>query len=156
MRIMKLDAIDMTILKNLQMEGRLSNAELAERIHLSPSACLRRVRLLEESGIIEGYTMLVNQAAIGKTSTIFVEVSLTSQSEKNLVDFEAAVAACPEIMECYLMAGSFDYLLRIAASDASDYERIHTLYLSRLPNVLRIQSNFALRTVSKRTVLPIS
>jgi len=111
---------------------------------------------LEESGIIEGYTMLVNQAAIGKTSNIFVEVSLTSQSEKNLGDFEAAVAACPEIMECYLMAGSFDYLLRIAASDASDYERIHTLYLSRLPNVLRIQSNFALRTVSKRTVFPIS
>ncbi|NQU57957.1 MAG: Lrp/AsnC family transcriptional regulator [Rhodospirillales bacterium] len=153
---MKLDDIDVTILKNLQEEGRLSNADLAERIHLSPSACLRRVRLLEESGIIEGYTMIVNQAAIGKLSTIFVEVSLTSQSETNLADFEAAVADCPEIMECYLMAGSFDYLLRIAASDASDYERIHTMYLSRLPNVMRIQSNFALRTVSKKRAFPIS
>ncbi|MBC8270244.1 MAG: Lrp/AsnC family transcriptional regulator [Rhodospirillaceae bacterium] len=153
---MKLDDIDFAILKNLQMEGRLSNAELAERIHLSPSACLRRVRLLEESGIIEGYTMLINQAAIGKRSNIFVEVSLTSQSEKNLGDFEAAVSDCPEIMECYLMAGGFDYLLRVAASDAADYERIHTLYLSRLPNVLRIQSNFALRTVCKKSVLPIS
>lgn len=149
---MKLDAIDMTILKSLQAEGRLSNADLAERIHLSPSACLRRVRLMEEAGIIEGYTMLVNQAAIGKTATIFVEVSLTSQSEKNLGDFEAAVSECPEIMECYLMAGGFDYLLRVAAADASDYERIHNLYLSRLPNVLRIQSNFALRTVCKKTV----
>ena len=110
---------------------------------------------MEEAGIIEGYTMLVNQAAVGKSSTIFVEVSLTSQSEKNLTDFENAVSDCPEIMECYLMAGSFDYLLRIVASDASNYERIHTLYLSRLPNVLRIQSNFELRTVCKRTIFPI-
>lgn len=147
---MKLDAIDYAILKNLQSEGRLANADLAERIHLSPSACLRRVRILEQAGIIEGYAMLVNQAAIGKPSTIFVEVSLTSQSEKNLGDFERAVSDCPEIMECYLMAGNFDYLLRIIAGDASDYERIHKEYLSRLPNVLRIQSNFALRTVSRK------
>lgn len=153
---MKLDSIDLTILKNLQIDGRLSNADLAERIHLSPSACLRRVRLLEQSGIIEGYTMVVNQGAIGKLSNIFVEVSLTSQSEANLGDFEAAVSECPEIMECYLMAGSFDYLLRVAACDASDYERIHTQYLSRLPNVLRIQSNFALRTVCKKNVFPLS
>jgi len=152
---MKLDAIDYTILKNLQMEGRLSNSDLAERVHLSPSACLRRVRLLEESGIIEGYAMLVNQAAIGKPSNIYVEVSLISQSEKTLDDFERAVADCPEIMECYLMAGAFDYLLKIVASDASDYERIHKLYLSRLPNVSRIQSNFALRTVCKNTAFQI-
>jgi DNA-binding Lrp family transcriptional regulator len=152
---MELDNTDYAILKNLQTEGRLSNSDLAKRVDLSASACLRRVRLMEEAGIIEGYTMLVNQAAVGKSSTIFVEVSLTSQSEKNLADFENAVSDCPEIMECYLMAGSFDYLLRIVASDASNYERIHTLYLSRLPNVLRIQSNFALRTVCKRTNFPI-
>ena len=152
---MKLDDTDYAILRNLQTEGRLSNSDLAERVDLSASACLRRVRLMEEAGIIEGYTMLVNQAAVGKSSTIFVEVSLTSQSKKNLADFEKAVSDCPEIMECYLMAGSFDYLLRIVASDASNYERIHTLYLSRLPNVLRIQSNFALRTVCKRTIFPI-
>jgi DNA-binding Lrp family transcriptional regulator len=152
---MELDNTDYAILKNLQTEGRLSNSDLAERVDLSASACLRRVRLMEEAGIIEGYTMLVNQAAVGKSSTIFVEVSLTSQSEKNLADFENAVSDCPEIMECYLMAGSFDYLLRIVASDATNYERIHTLYLSRLPNVLRIQSNFALRTVCKRTIFPI-
>ena len=152
---MKLDAVDYTILINLQEEGRLSNSDLAERIHLSPSACLRRVRLLEEEGVIDGYAMLVNQAAIGKPSNIFVEVSLNSQSEKTLDEFERAVADCPEIMECYLMAGAFDYLLKIVAADASDYERIHKVYLSRLPNVSRIQSNFALRTVSKKTAYPI-
>ena len=152
---MKLDAIDYAIIKNLQIEGRLSNSDLAERIHLSPSACLRRVRLMEEAGIIEGYAMLVNPTAIGKSSIIYVEVSLTSQSEKNLVNFEKAVSDCPEIMECYLMAGSFDYLLKIVASGPSDYERIHTVYLSRLPNVSRIQSNFALRTVCKNTAFQI-
>lgn len=153
---MKLDAKDYAILKYLQSDGRLSNSDLADKVNLSPSACLRRVRLLEEAGVIEGYTMRVNPAAIGKSSIIFVEVSLTSQSEGNLGEFEKAVSECPEIMECYLMAGGFDYLLRIAAADASDYERIHTLYLSRLPHVSRIQSNFALRTVSKQTGLPIS
>jgi Lrp/AsnC family transcriptional regulator, leucine-responsive regulatory protein len=152
---MKLDAIDYTIIKNLQQDGRLSNSDLAQRIHLSPSACLRRVRLLEEAGIIEGYAMLVNPAAIGKPSNIFVEVSLNSQSEASLSDFEGAVVDCPEIMECYLMAGSFDYLLKIVAADPSDYERIHTLHLSRLPNVSRIQTNFALRTVCKNTAFQI-
>jgi Lrp/AsnC family transcriptional regulator, leucine-responsive regulatory protein len=153
---MKLDDIDYAILENLQMDGRLPNSDLAERIHLSPSACLRRVRLLEEAGIIEGYTMLVNQTAIGKPSNVFVEVSLNSQSEKTLDEFERAVDNCPEILECYLMAGAFDYLLKIVASDASDYERIHKTYLSRLPNVSRIQTNFALRTVCKNTAFKIS
>jgi len=153
---MKLDTIDYAILNNLQVEGRLANADLAERIHLSPSACLRRVRIMEDAGIIEGYSMRLNQAAIGKPSTIFVEISLTSQSEKNLLDFERAVSDCPEIMECYLMAGNFDYLLRIVAGDASDYERIHTEYLSRLPNVSRILSNFALRTVCKKTAFQLT
>ncbi len=110
---------------------------------------------MEEAGIIEGYTMLVNQAAIGKPSNIYVEVSLNSQSEKTLDDFETAVTDCPEILECYLMAGAFDYLLKIVASDAADYERIHKTYLSRLPNVSRIQTNFALRTVCKNTAFQI-
>ena len=92
---------------------------------------------------------------MGKASIVFVKGSLTSQSEKNLADFEKAVSDCPVIMECYLMAGNFDYLLRIVASDASNYKRIHILYLSRLPNVLRIQSNFAPGTVYKRTIFQI-
>lgn len=152
---MQLDAKDAAILKHLQLDGRLSNADLAERIHLSPSACLRRVRQLEESGVIDGYVTLINQTVIGKPSNVFIEVSLNSQSEKTLNAFEAAVAACPEVMECYLMAGDADYLLRVVARDPADYERIHKTHLSRLPNVSRIHSSFALRTVCKKTALEI-
>ena len=129
----------------------MSNADLADRVNLSPSATLRRVRMLEESGVIEGYAMLVNQKTIGKPTNIFVEVALNSQSEGNLNAFENAVAACPEVMECYLMSGDSDYMLRVVVADTSDYERVHKEYLSRLPNVSRIRSNFALRTVCKKT-----
>jgi len=147
----ELDAKDRTILAHLQQDGRLSNADLADRVNLSPSATLRRVRMLEESGVIEGYAMLVNQKTIGKPTNIFVEVALNSQSEGNLNAFENAVAACPEVMECYLMSGDSDYMLRVVVADTSDYERVHKEYLSRLPNVSRIRSNFALRTVCKKT-----
>ncbi len=151
-----LDAIDRAILQNLQRDGRLSNADLAESINLSPSATLRRVRMLEEAGVIEGYAMLVNQKAIGKPTNIFVEVSLESQSEANLNAFEKAVDHCPEVMECYLMSGDSDYVLRVVVSDTADYERVHKEYLSRLPNVSRIRSNFALRTVCKKTAFALS
>ncbi len=154
--MIELDAIDRTILTLLQQDGRLSNADLAERVNLSPSATLRRVRMLEESGVIEGYAMLVNQKTIGKPTNIFVEVALNSQSEVNLNAFENAVAACPEVMECYLMSGDSDYMLRVVVSDTADYERVHKEYLSRLPNVSRIRSNFALRTVCKKTAFALS
>ena len=153
--MIKLDALDKSILNSLQSDGRISNSDLAERINLSPSACLRRVRQLEEAGIIEGYAMLVNPDAIGKPSNIFVEVSLSSQSEYSLNSFESAVAECPEVMECYLMAGDSDYLLRVVAADAADYERIHKNHLSRLPNVSRIRSQFTLRAVCKKTAFEI-
>lgn len=153
--MIELDTIDRAILMQLQQDGRLTNAELAERVNLSPSATLRRVRMLEENGVIEGYAMLVNQRTIGKPTNIFVEVSLDSQSETNLNAFEHAVEACPEIMECYLMSGDSDYLLRVVVSDTEDYERVHKEYLSRLPNVSRIRSNFALRTVSKKTAFAL-
>ena len=151
----KIDAIDKAILNTMQSDGRISNADLAERINLSPSACLRRVRHLEDTGVIEGYAMLVNPAAIGKPSNIFVEVSLASQSEYSLNLFESAVAECPEVMECYLMAGESDYLLRVVAADAVDYERIHKTHLSRLPNVSRIRTQFTLRAVCKKTAFQI-
>ncbi len=151
----KIDTIDKSILNALQSDGRMSNSDLADRINLSPSACLRRVRQLEEAGIIEGYAMLVSAAAIGKPSNIFVEVSLASQSEYSLNSFESAVAECPEVMECYLMAGESDYLLRVVAADAADYERIHKTHLSRLPNVSRIRSLFTLRAVCKKTAFQI-
>ncbi|MCW9035122.1 MAG: Lrp/AsnC family transcriptional regulator [Rhodospirillales bacterium] len=146
-----MDTVDQAILSILQSDGRISNAELSERINLSPSACLRRVKNLEEEGIIEGYAMVVNQSAIGRSSNIFVEISLNSQSEEALNAFEAAVVNCPDIMECYLMAGDSDYVLRVAAGGPEDYERIHKSALSRLPGVARIRSNFTLRTVCKKT-----
>lgn len=152
---MKLDTIDKSILNLLQSDGRISNSDLADRVGLSPSACLRRVRQLEEARIIEGYVMLVSPVAIGKPTNIFVEVSLASQSEYSLNSFENAVAECPEIMECYLMAGESDYLLRVVAKDATDYERIHKTHLSRLPNVSRIRSQFTLRAVCKKTSFQI-
>jgi Lrp/AsnC family leucine-responsive transcriptional regulator len=152
---MPMDETDRKILRLLQEDGRMSNAELAERIHLSPSACLRRVRHLEQERVIEGYAMLVNQSAIGRAVNVFVEITLTNQSEDCQDAFETAVRQCPDVMECYLMSGDADYLLRIAAADANDYERIHKTYLSRLPGIARIRSNFALRPVCRNTSCPV-
>jgi len=150
-----IDRIDRGILEQLQDDGRMTNAALAERVHLSPSACLRRVRRLEDEGVIEGYVMLVDQGAVGRPTNIFVEITLHSQSEEALDAFEQAVAACPDVMECYLMSGDADYLLRVAAADTADYERIHRTHLARLPGVARIRTSFALRTVCKKTALPV-
>jgi len=150
---MALDKTDRKILNLLQADGRMTNAELAGRVNLSASACLRRVQRLENSGVIDRYVMLVRQEAVGKPTSVFVEISLKSQSEESLDAFEAAVERCPEIMECFLMAGESDYLIRVVVADAQDYERIHKQHLSRFPNVARIRSNFALRTVCKKTVL---
>lgn len=152
MRMIELDATDRKILRLLQADGRISNADLAEAIHLSPSSCLRRVRRLESSGVIDRYAMLVNPAAIGKPTSIFIEISLGSQSQKVLDAFEAAVADSSEVMECYLMAGQSDYLLRVEVADMADYERIHKSQLSRLPGVAGIRSNFAIRMVCKKSL----
>lgn len=152
---MKLDTIDRKILKALQSDGRLTNAELAEHINLSPSACLRRVKQLEESGIIDGYVMLVNPTAIGRPTTIFVEITLESQSVQCQEAFEAAVRKNPEIMECYLMTGEADYLLRVAAGGTTDYERLHKHHLSALPGVARIKTAIGIRTVCKSTAYPV-
>jgi DNA-binding Lrp family transcriptional regulator len=154
MRMIDLDAIDRKILNLLQSDGRMTNADLAERIHLSPSACLRRVRRLEDEGVIEKYVMLVAQAAIGKPASIFVEITLSGQNEDTLQAFETAVSACPDIMECHLMSGDADYLLRVVAADTADYERVHKI-LARLPGLARARSSFVLRTVSKRTAFDL-
>ncbi len=152
MQMIELDATDRKILRLLQADGRISNADLAEAIHLSPSSCLRRVRRLESSGVIDRYAMLVNPAAIGKPTSIFIEISLGSQSQEVLDAFEAAVADSSEVMECYLMAGQSDYLLRVEVADMADYERIHKSQLSRLPGVAGIRSNFAIRMVCKKSL----
>lgn len=145
-----LDSIDHSIISALQEDGRISNVQLADKIGLSPSACLRRVQILEARGIITGYAAMIDAAALGRSTHIIVAITLDRQSEDFLSAFERAVADCPDVMECYLMAGEADYVLRLQARDAADYERIHKEYLSRLPGVARIQSSFALRQVVRR------
>jgi Lrp/AsnC family leucine-responsive transcriptional regulator len=151
-----IDDIDIHIITALQDDGRLSNVSLAEHVGLSPSACLRRVQILEECGILEGYTALVNAAALGWGTHVIVAITLDRQSGEHLESFEDAVADCPDVMECYLMAGEADYILRVMARDAADYERIHKEQLSRLPGVARIQSSFALRQVVRRNGIQLT
>jgi Lrp/AsnC family transcriptional regulator, leucine-responsive regulatory protein len=151
---MDVDTTDRKILNILQDNARISNADLAEQINLSPSACLRRVRLLEERGIIDGYATLVNQQAIGRPTSVFVEVSLDDQSEESLKAFEVAVSLLPDVMECHLMSGDADYLLRVVAADTADFERVHKI-LGQLPKLARTRSSFVLRTISKRTAFEL-
>jgi Lrp/AsnC family transcriptional regulator, leucine-responsive regulatory protein len=149
-----LDRMDQRILNELQSDGRLSNVELSNRIGLSESACLRRVKNLESIGIIDKYVALVEQEKVGLPNNVFVQVSLERQQEEQLKGFEKAVADVPEVMACYFMSGDFDFLMRVAVHDATDYERVHNL-LTRLPGVARVHSSFALRTVFKRNALPL-
>jgi len=151
---MKLDRIDCSILNRLQQNGKLTNVQLAEQVGLSESACLRRVRSLEESGVIERYVMLVNRQMIGKPDNVFVRVTLDGQQREKLASFEAAVQGVPEIMECFLMSGDFDYLLKVAIRDNSDYVSLHNR-LTSLPGVLRVQSSYALRSVKQTTEIPL-
>ena len=153
--MIELDRIDRRILMCLQQDARLTNAALAGRVALSPSATLRRVQRLEEAGVIHAYVTVLDPEAVGRPTTVFVEVTLGSQREEALSAFEQAVRDCPDILECYLMSGGSDYLLRVAAADPRDYERIHKQHLSRFPHVARIRSSFALRTVCKRTALDL-
>ena len=150
-----IDDLDRAILRELMRDGRMTNAELAERVHLSSSACLRRLRALEEGGIIAGYAMLLDTANAGLAGAAFVFVTLEQQGRAMLDAFERDAKRHPEITECYLLAGTADYLLRIAFRDARDYERIHTEILTQMPGVSRVQSTLTLRTVKKTTVLPI-
>jgi len=153
---MKIDSTDRSILAVLQPNGRLSNVELAAEVHLSPSACLRRVKALEEAGVLRGYRASVDPASVGLPDNVFVSVGLASQDQEDLDAFEDAVRRVPEVMECYLMTGDFDYLLRVVAAGAADYERIHRQHLTRLPAVARVHSSFALRVVQDSAGLPLN
>lgn len=153
--MVKLDTTDAAILRVLQRRGRLSNAELAPEVNLSPSACHRRVARLEAEGVIKDYVALLDPTAVDRRTTVFVEISLTGQTDEVLEAFEKSVARVPDVLECHLMAGSADYLLKVIARDTEDFARIHRQYLARLPGVGRMQSNFALRTVFKTTALPV-
>ncbi len=152
--MIRLDKIDRAILEALQNDGRLSNVDLAGIVGLSESACLRRVKNLDEKGVITHYAVHLNAAAVGLPGTVFVRVSLEDQQEEKLRRFEDAVRNVSEVMECYLMSGDVDYMIRVVVKDAPDYERIHNI-LTRLPGVARIHSSFALRTVLRRTRLPL-
>ena len=152
---MELDDIDRLILNALQADGRRTNADLASAVGLSPSATLRRVRTLEEVGVIDNYVTLIDRAAVGKSTTVFVEVSLSGQSEQALDAFEEAIVEVPEVMSCHLMAGNADYLVQIACADVADFERIHRTYLTPLPGVTRVRSSFALRAICQRTAFDL-
>jgi Lrp/AsnC family transcriptional regulator, leucine-responsive regulatory protein len=150
-----LDRIDRLILHELQLDAKLSNQALAAVVSLSESACLRRVKRLEAAGMLRGYVGLVDQSMAGYPDNVFVQITLVSQQQADLAAFEAAVREIPEVMECYLMSGAADYVLRVIVEDARDYERVHSQHLTRLPGVARVNSNFALRTVIKKTEIPI-
>ncbi len=152
---MKLDRIDRVILEVLQRDARITNAALAEKVSLSESACLRRVRALERSGLISGYGARIDQEKAGLPVNVFVSITLDRQDQPDLQAFEDAVRKIPEVMECYLMTGDFDYLLRVAVADTADFERMHSRELTRLPGVARVHSSLALRAVARQSVLPI-
>lgn len=152
---MSLDAIDRRILEALQKRGRMSNAELGEMVHLSASACHRRVARLEADGFIKDYVALLDARKLGMPTTVFVDITLQGQTDDVLDKFEKAVARVPDVLECHLMAGTADYVLKVVAEGTEDFARIHRQYLARLPGVAQMQSSFALRTVFKTTALPV-
>jgi len=152
---MSLDRFDNLILDALQKDGRVSNVQLAAMVSLSESACLRRVRALEDSGVIDRYAAMVSQPKVGLSGNVFVHIGLHREEESELAAFEEAVKNIPEVMECYLMTGEFDYLLRVVVSDMADFERLHRDSLTRLPGVARVNSSVAIRTVQKKTELPL-
>ena len=150
-----MDAADRAILRAIQTRGRASNAEIAARVNLSESACSRRLRQLEEAGVVTGYAALVEPKAMGLGLTVFLRITLTSQAQTALAAFEAEVQDVPEVMECYLMTGEADYLVRVVVADVEAFEVLHADRLTRLPGVARITSSVALRTAVRRIGLPI-
>jgi len=152
---MSLDATDRRLLSVLQRRGRISNAELADEVNLSASACHRRVGRLEKEGYIRGYVALLDARKLGMSATIFVEITLATQADEVLEAFEKAVGRIPDVLECHHTAGAADYILKVVADSTEDFARIHRQHLARLPGVAKMQSSFALRTVSNTTALPL-
>ncbi len=152
---MKLNAVDLRILAELQADGSLSNVELARRVHLSPSPCLARVKALEAAGVISRYVALTNAAALGLGLTVFISISLKTQSKEALADFERRIVEHPEVMECYLMTGNSDYLIRVALADIPALERFILEQLTPIPGIEKIRTSFALKQVRYKTALPL-
>ena len=154
--MIELDVIDHAILDVLQADGRVSNADLAESIGLSASACHRRVRRLETDGVIDHYAAMVNRQLVGRGVSVFVEISLESQREDVLDAFEDAVSNVPHVQSCHLMAGNADYLVHVTCADVADYETIHREYIALLPGVTQVRSSFAIRTITDTTALDLT
>lgn len=152
---MNLDGSDLRILDELQRDGALSNVELARRVHLSPSPCLARVKALEASGVVDRYVALVNAQAVGLSMNVFISISLKSQSKEALAEFEQRIAEHEEVMECYLMTGDSDYLIRVAVADIAALERFILDQLTPIPGIDQIRSSFALKQVRYKTALPL-
>lgn len=150
-----LDALDRAILRHLQSDGRLSNVELAQRVRLSPSPCLRRVKMLEERGYISGYTALLDRTKLKRGLHVVVMVSLTSQRQEALDAFEREVAKLEDVLECYLIAGEADYLLTVAVEDLEAYQRFYRKRLGELPGVASLRSLITMKSVKSTTVLPV-
>ncbi len=153
---MKLDQTDLKILDELQRDGSLSNIELARRVHLSPSPCLARVRALESAGVIDRYVAIANPSALGLGLSVFISISLKSQSKEALAHFEQRISEHDEVMECYLMTGDSDYLIRVAVSDIAALEKFILEQLTPIPGIEKIRSSFALKQVRYKTALPLS
>ena len=149
-----MDSKDRQILQELQANGRLTNQELSERVNLSPSPCLRRLRLLEEQGVITGYAALVDQKAWGLPVTVFIRIKLERHGDAAVQAFERAITAMPNVMDCWLMTGRSDYLLRVIAADLDDYERFVRRELQRVPGIASIDTSFAYGRVKQAQVLP--
>ncbi len=152
---MNLDGIDLKILSELQRDGSLSNVQLAQRVHLSPSPCLARVKALEASGVIARYVALANPAKLGIGLSVFINISLKEQSKAALADFEQRIAEHDEVMECYLMTGDSDYLIRVAIADLPALEKFILEQLTPIPGIEKIRSSFALKQVRYKTALPL-
>ena len=152
---MNIDAIDLKILQQLQEDGGLANVELARRVHLSPSSCLNRVRALESAGVINRYVAIANPAALGLDLNVFISISLKTQSKEALADFEQRISEHDEVMECYLMTGDSDYLIRVAVANIGALEKFILEQLTPIPGIEKIRSGFALKQVRYKTALPL-
>ncbi len=152
---MKLDTTDIRILAELQNNGALSNVALARRVHLSPSPCLARVKALEQNGVIDRYVALTNASALGLGLNVFISISLKEQSKAALAEFEQRIAEHDEVMECYLMTGDSDYLMRVALPDIAALEKFILEQLTPISGIEKIRSSFALKQVRYKTALPL-
>jgi len=155
MKNFSLDQTDLRILEQLQADGALSNLELARRVHLSASPCLARVKALEAAGVISRYVALADAAALGLGLSVFINISLKTQSKEALADFEQRIAEHEEVMECYLMTGDSDYLIRVAVADIAALEKFILEQLTPIPGIEKIRSSFALKQVRYKTALPL-